>query len=75
MSKLIGKIKRVASFHLTRSLSSRASVGMDVDAPSPAAGQSSRAAPTREVAEAPRRPRKGHIQKVEEPRFHPYSGL
>jgi len=42
---LIGKIKRAASFHYTRSSSSRASANMDVDAPSPAVGQSSRAAP------------------------------
>ena len=42
MSKLVGKLKRVASFHSTRSSSSRASTDMEIDPPSPAIGASSR---------------------------------
>jgi hypothetical protein len=45
MSKLVGKIKRAALFHSTRSSSSRASADMEIDAPSPAIGASSRSSP------------------------------
>ena len=81
MSKLLGKIKRVASFRSTRSSSSRASANMDVNPPSPAVGQSSRAAyreersTSRKAVEAPWGPREGRIQKVEEQGFRPYSDL
>jgi hypothetical protein len=36
MSKIIGKLKRVVSFHSTRSSSSQTSIDMEVDPPSPA---------------------------------------
>ena len=36
MSKYLGKLKRVASFHSTRSTSSRGSTDMQIDVPSPA---------------------------------------
>ena len=45
MSKLLGKIKRAASFRSTRSSSSRESADKDVNPPSPAVGRSSQAAP------------------------------
>ena len=44
MSKIVGKLKRVVSFRSTRSLSSWASIDMEVDPPSSTAGASSRSA-------------------------------
>ena len=38
MSKYLGKLKRAASFSLTRSISSRGSADMQIDVPSPAVG-------------------------------------
>ena len=42
MSKLIGQIKRAASFHLTRSSSSRGSADIQIDVTSPTVGALSR---------------------------------
>jgi hypothetical protein len=45
MSKLVGKLKRAASFYLTRSSSSWASTNMQIDTPSFAVGAPSQSSP------------------------------
>ena len=45
MSKIAGKLKRAISFRSTRSSSSRASIDMEVNPPSPAVGAPSRSGP------------------------------